>query len=155
MKIPTIFNWWILQERRKFGKYGWNVCYDFSDSNFNIGLDIMNTFLANAFARSNGQHISWNSLSQLIGEVKHSNCFVLLFQLPHLDRECILYLFCCCLFMCWRRWHPLDIDVSLKQTASNLETFPFHTLCIFLFIFWKSSMCSECAHTNRPCMQAT
>lgn len=37
-----------IQERQKYGKIGWNVKYDFNDSDFQISMDCLNTYLAKA-----------------------------------------------------------------------------------------------------------
>lgn len=42
--------------------------YDFGELDYNISMDILNTFLTNSFA-TNGNYIPWNSLRLLIGEV--------------------------------------------------------------------------------------
>jgi len=58
----------VVQERRKYGKVGWNVCYDFNKSDFEVCMDIMRTYLSKAHA-NNDTRIPWNSLKYLIGEV--------------------------------------------------------------------------------------
>ena len=61
----------VVQERRKYGKVGWNVSYDFNESDFQVCMDIMRTYLTKAHA-NNDTKIPWNSLKYLIGEVEHS-----------------------------------------------------------------------------------
>ena len=58
----------VVQERRKYGKVGWNVRYDFNKSDFEVCMDIMRTYLSKAHA-NNDSRIPWNSLKYLIGEV--------------------------------------------------------------------------------------
>lgn len=58
----------VVQERRKYDKLGWNILYDFNDSDFNVCLDILNTYLTKAVQIKDGR-IPWNSLKYLIGEV--------------------------------------------------------------------------------------
>ncbi|NWU99300.1 DYH10 protein, partial [Upupa epops] len=60
----------VVQERRKFGKPGWNVPYDFNESDFKICMEILNTYLTKAFQR-NDDTIPWNTLKYLIGEVMY------------------------------------------------------------------------------------
>ena len=61
----------VVQERRKYGKIGWNVGYDFNESDFQVCMDILHTYLTKA--EENGDtKIPWNSLKYLIGEV--SSC---------------------------------------------------------------------------------
>jgi dynein heavy chain len=45
----------VLLERRKFGKIGWNVNYDFNDSDFNISRRLLGLYLRKAF--ENGDEV--------------------------------------------------------------------------------------------------
>ena len=58
----------VVQERRKYDKLGWNILYDFNESDFNVCLDILNTYLTKA-VQIKDERIPWNSLKYLIGEV--------------------------------------------------------------------------------------
>lgn len=58
----------VLQERRKYGKIGWNVPYDFNESDFSVCLSILKTYM-NKCDGGGGQKIPWPSLKYLIGEV--------------------------------------------------------------------------------------
>merc|ERR1712196_494932 len=62
----------VVQERRKYGRIGWNVAYDFNESDFRISLSIVNTYLSKAFYRDgeNGP-IPWSTLKYLIGEAMY------------------------------------------------------------------------------------
>ncbi|XP_054248884.1 dynein axonemal heavy chain 10 [Indicator indicator] len=60
----------VVQERRKFGKVGWNVPYDFNESDFQVCMEILNTYLTKTF-QQNDDEIPWNSLKYLIGEVMY------------------------------------------------------------------------------------
>ncbi|XP_062814743.1 dynein axonemal heavy chain 10 isoform X2 [Anolis carolinensis] len=60
----------VVQERRKFGKIGWNVPYDFNESDFQVCMEILNTYLTKAF-QQNDDRIPWGSLKYLIGEVMY------------------------------------------------------------------------------------
>uniref|UniRef100_A0A182IR22 AAA+ ATPase domain-containing protein n=1 Tax=Anopheles atroparvus TaxID=41427 RepID=A0A182IR22_ANOAO len=60
----------VLQERRKYGKLGWNICYDFNESDFNVCLQILDTYLTKAVDSRDGR-LPWNSLKYLIGEVMY------------------------------------------------------------------------------------
>lgn len=53
----------VVLERRKYGKLGFNISYDFNESDFNVCLQILETYLSRA------ERIPWNSLKYLIGEV--------------------------------------------------------------------------------------
>ena len=58
----------VLQERRKFGKIGWNVQYDFNESDFSVCLVILKTYM-NKSDNMGDKKIPWPSLKYLIGEV--------------------------------------------------------------------------------------
>uniref|UniRef100_A0A8C2U8V4 Dynein axonemal heavy chain 10 n=1 Tax=Coturnix japonica TaxID=93934 RepID=A0A8C2U8V4_COTJA len=60
----------VVQERRKFGKVGWNVPYDFNESDFQVCMEILQTYLTKAFEQDDGK-IPWSSLKYLIGEVMY------------------------------------------------------------------------------------
>ncbi|XP_071826175.1 dynein axonemal heavy chain 10-like isoform X2 [Apostichopus japonicus] len=60
----------VVQERRKYGKIGWNVPYDFNESDFRVCMEILNTYLTKAFEQGDTK-IPWNSLKYLIGEVMY------------------------------------------------------------------------------------
>lgn len=58
----------VVQERRKYGKIGWNVSYDFNESDFRVCMQILNTYLTKAYHQGDDV-IPWSSLKYLIGEV--------------------------------------------------------------------------------------
>uniref|UniRef100_A0A3Q1G9E8 Dynein axonemal heavy chain 10 n=1 Tax=Acanthochromis polyacanthus TaxID=80966 RepID=A0A3Q1G9E8_9TELE len=60
----------VVQERRKYGKIGWNVPYDFSESDFFVCMEILNTYLTKAHGQGDS-NIPWGSLKYLIGEVMY------------------------------------------------------------------------------------
>jgi dynein heavy chain len=68
----------VVQERRKYDKIGWNVSYDFNESDFRVCMQILNTYLTKALDNPDSK-IPWASLKYLIGEV----CFA--YVLPHLN----------------------------------------------------------------------
>ena len=47
---------------------GWNVSYDFNESDFRVCMDVLCTYLTKAF-ESGDTKIPWGSLKYLIGEV--------------------------------------------------------------------------------------
>lgn len=60
----------VVQERRKYDKIGWNVSYDFNESDFRVCMQILSTYLNKA--TDNGDtKIPWASLKYLIGEVMY------------------------------------------------------------------------------------
>lgn len=67
-----------MQERRKYGKLGWNVPYDFNETDFRISLALLNTYLGKAAVGSapgsapGGEAgIPWATLQYLIGEAMY------------------------------------------------------------------------------------
>ncbi|CAK9806047.1 Dynein axonemal heavy chain 10 [Anthophora plagiata] len=60
----------VVQERRRYDKIGWNINYDFNESDFNVCTTILNTYLTKAL-RANDTRLPWNSLKYLIGEVMY------------------------------------------------------------------------------------
>ncbi|XP_035829687.1 dynein heavy chain 10, axonemal isoform X2 [Aplysia californica] len=60
----------VVQERRKYGKVGWNVSYEFNESDFRVCMQILNTYLTKAVEQGETK-IPWNSLKYLIGEVMY------------------------------------------------------------------------------------
>jgi len=72
----------VVQERRKYGKLGWNVAYDFNESDYDTSLKLLNMYLAKSFREdeANGykggageedMKMPWESLRYLIGEVMY------------------------------------------------------------------------------------
>ncbi|CAH8443114.1 unnamed protein product [Heterobilharzia americana] len=57
----------VLQERRRYGKLGWNVSYDFSDTDFFVSLRILQLSLTKSLEEKT--NISWDTIKYLIGEV--------------------------------------------------------------------------------------
>lgn len=66
----------VVQERRKYGKIGWNISYDFNESDFRVSMQLLSTYLTKAHAQGDSK-IPWESLKYLVGEV--STLFSLLF----------------------------------------------------------------------------
>lgn len=60
----------IVQDRRKYGKIGWNVSYDFNESDFRISIHLLNLYLSKAHANKE-EAVPWNSLKYLIGEAMY------------------------------------------------------------------------------------
>ncbi|XP_076452214.1 dynein axonemal heavy chain 10-like [Babylonia areolata] len=60
----------VVQERRKYGKIGWNVSYDFNESDFRVCMQVLNTYLTKAIEQGD-EVIPWSSLKYLIGEVMY------------------------------------------------------------------------------------
>lgn len=59
----------IVQDRRKFGKIGWNVPYDFNASDLKISNKLSALYLNKCFQQ--GEVIPWETLRYLIGEAMY------------------------------------------------------------------------------------
>ncbi|GKT24643.1 Dynein axonemal heavy chain 10, partial [Aduncisulcus paluster] len=59
----------VVQERRKYGKIGWNVSYDFNASDFRVSVDLIRTYLAKAYEAEDP--LPWSSLRYLVGEAMY------------------------------------------------------------------------------------
>lgn len=58
----------LVQERRKFGPLGWNIAYEFNDSDFDVATDILTMFMDKVENRSD---IPWDSLVFLSGMITY------------------------------------------------------------------------------------
>ena len=66
----TAFFHTICLDRRKFGKIGWNVSYDFNESDFRISFRLLGMYLKKAHDNKD-EMIPWSSLKYLIGEAMY------------------------------------------------------------------------------------
>ena len=63
-----------VQERRKYGKLGWNVPYDFNETDFRISFSLVKTYCDKVVRDGGGrgsQTIPWKALKYLIGEAMY------------------------------------------------------------------------------------
>jgi len=60
----------VVQERRKYGKVGWNVGYDFNESDFRVSMNLMDYYLTKTFDE-NQEAIPWGSLKYLVGDAMY------------------------------------------------------------------------------------
>jgi dynein heavy chain len=60
----------VIQERKKFGKIGWNVSYDFNASDYLISYQLISMYLNKAKA-NNEEELPWDTLRYLIGEARY------------------------------------------------------------------------------------
>ena len=60
----------VIQERKKFGKIGWNVPYDFNESDFKISFRLIAMYLNKAH-QNNEEELPWDTLRYLIGEAMY------------------------------------------------------------------------------------
>eukprot|EP00927_Polykrikos_kofoidii_P034569 TRINITY_DN29308_c0_g1_i1.p1 TRINITY_DN29308_c0_g1~~TRINITY_DN29308_c0_g1_i1.p1 ORF type:complete len:3708 (-),score=892.28 TRINITY_DN29308_c0_g1_i1:94-10965(-) len=59
----------IVQDRRKFGRIGWNVAYDFNESDYKISARLLNLYLQKCFDKN--EVTPWETLRYLIGEAMY------------------------------------------------------------------------------------
>ena len=60
----------VVQERRKYGRLGWNVPYDFNESDFEVCMTILDAYLTKSFNIGEGK-LPWGTLRYLVGEVMY------------------------------------------------------------------------------------
>ncbi|KAL4108550.1 hypothetical protein PRIC1_000265 [Phytophthora ramorum] len=60
----------VVLERRKYGKIGWNVSYDFNESDFTISRKLLSLYLYKAYEDGDEQ-LPWGSLKYLIGDAMY------------------------------------------------------------------------------------
>ena len=60
----------VVQERRNYGKLGWNVAYDFNESDFRVSANLIKYYLTKTYDEKQEQ-IPWSSLRYLVGEAMY------------------------------------------------------------------------------------
>ena len=60
----------VVQERRNYGKLGWNVAYDFNESDFRVSANLIKYYLTKTYDEKQEQ-IPWGSLRYLVGEAMY------------------------------------------------------------------------------------
>lgn len=60
----------VVLERRKYGKIGWNVSYDFNESDFSVSRRLLSLYLQKAF-EDGDEFLPWGSLKYLIGDAMY------------------------------------------------------------------------------------
>ena len=60
----------VVLERRKYGKIGWNVAYDFNDSDLVISRKLLALYLEKAWVDED-ENLPWDSLKYLIGDAMY------------------------------------------------------------------------------------
>jgi len=60
----------VVQERRKYGKIGWNVAYDFNESDFVISRELVSLYLKKSH-EDGDEFLPWGSLKYLIGDAMY------------------------------------------------------------------------------------
>jgi len=60
----------VVLERRKYGKIGWNVPYDFNESDFLISRALLSLYLTKAY-EDEDEFLPWGSLKYLVGDAMY------------------------------------------------------------------------------------
>ncbi|KAF7665535.1 hypothetical protein LDENG_00140280 [Lucifuga dentata] len=121
----------VVQERRKYGKIGWNVPYDFNESDFFVCMKILDTYLTKAHSQGDSV-IPWGSLKYLIGEVMYGGRAIDSFDRRILNVYMEEYLgdFIFDTFQPFHFFHNKDVDYKippngLKETyVDEIENLP-------------------------------
>lgn len=61
----------MLQERRKYDKIGWNISYDFSETDFTVCVQILIIYLNKTISDGLDTPLPWDTLRYLIGKVMY------------------------------------------------------------------------------------
>ena len=61
----------IVQERRKFGPLGWNIRYEFNDSDIVTSISVLEMFLEGLPTQNVEAHIPWDALLYVTGEINY------------------------------------------------------------------------------------
>lgn len=56
----------VIQERRKFGPLGWNIPYEWNQSDFQASLKSLSTYITDE-----GEEVPWNALNYIIGVINY------------------------------------------------------------------------------------
>jgi dynein heavy chain len=60
----------VVQERRKYGKLGWNVPYDFNESDFRVCFSLISTYMTKSL-QDQDENLPWGTFRYLLGEVHY------------------------------------------------------------------------------------
>ena len=65
----------VVQERRKYGRVGWNCSYDFNESDFRVSMMLIETYLTKSFENGD-ENLPWDTLRYLVGSVMYGGRIV-------------------------------------------------------------------------------
>jgi len=112
----------VVQERRKYGKLGWNVPYDFNETDFRISMALIGTYLTKA--HDNGdEFIPWGTLRYLIGEAMYggrvSDSFDRRILTTYLDEYLGDFLFDA--FQPFAFYASKDVTIAIPETGHRIN----------------------------------
>ena len=61
----------VVQERRKFGPLGWNIRYEFNDSDIVTSISVLEMFLQGLPTKNVQDHMPWDALLYVTGEINY------------------------------------------------------------------------------------
>eukprot|EP00742_Colponemidia_sp_Colp-10_P007071 GILJ01007591.1.p1 GENE.GILJ01007591.1~~GILJ01007591.1.p1 ORF type:complete len:2165 (-),score=376.69 GILJ01007591.1:179-6499(-) len=95
-----------VQERRKFGPIGWNVRYEFNDSDLETSLTVLRMFLEEQ------QTIPWDALRYVTGQINYGGRVT-----DDLDRRCLLAIL-------YKYYSPDILSADYKFSSSGIYCAP-------------------------------
>nr|XP_026696380.1 dynein heavy chain 10, axonemal isoform X1 [Ciona intestinalis]XP_026696381.1 dynein heavy chain 10, axonemal isoform X2 [Ciona intestinalis] len=114
----------VVQERRKYGKIGWNISYDFNESDHTVCMDILKTYLIKAFELGDDK-IPWGSLKYLIGEVMYGGRAIDNFDRRVLTTYMEEYFgdFIFDTFQPFHFFHNEEVDYKIPEDEGNKDSY--------------------------------
>lgn len=114
----------VVQERRKYGKIGWNISYDFNENDFRVCMNILQTYLTKAH-ENRDEKLPWGSLKYLIGEVMYGGRAIDNFDrrvlVTYMDEYMGDFLFDA--FQPFHFFHGTDVDYRVPEDTSSRDAF--------------------------------
>ncbi|OMJ81675.1 hypothetical protein SteCoe_17784 [Stentor coeruleus] len=107
----------VVQERRKFGPLGWNICYEFNESDLEISMKTIENFVLEQ------DNVPWEAIRFVIGEINYGGRVV-----DDLDKRCLNSILNCFLTqeVLGLRYHFLDSPayyIPENLTLSHLKNY--------------------------------
>jgi dynein heavy chain len=136
----------VVLERRKYGKIGWNVSYDFNESDLNISRRLLSLYLQKSY-EDNDEFLPWGSLKYLIGDAMYggrvSDAFDRRVLVTYLEEYMGDFLFDDCeKFTFSRTGFEYTIPEWGEVLAPSHRIASFHFACHFNCIYYIIFHCS-------------
>lgn len=124
------------QERRKYGKIGWNIAYDFGEMDFIVCTQIIETYLKRV-VMSTDQRIPWASLKYLIGEV--TLLFYLITFKIYFFYFCHYLMFCKLNLLSKLKFNYLFLNLNIKASLNIKNSFTI-SLSLLVTPDWRPNI---------------